>query len=223
MRARRLGLLALLGAAGACARSRATHPVEPGVTFAVHGAGSAFVVDRMRDGTTGVLAPPAWPRLPNAPELVLRSEGEVRAALWLVGRTRVLVRAEPSTIAPRTGEVLSSWDGGAVRLALWARDGRTLRTDTFRQEDEGAGPALLDREAAGATPLRGTYRAAVRDEAGAAVGWLRARLGPSAGAARAYDAALPPGIDDGLAAAAAVALDAEVAWIDDHAASARVS
>jgi len=222
MRSRRPALLALLGAAGACARSHATLPVEPGVTFALHPQGAGFVIDRMRDGTTGMLAAPGWFRLPNAPALVLRSEGEVRAALWLVGRTRVLVRAESSTIAPRIGEVLSSWDGGAVRLALWAGDGRTLRTDTFQREDEGTGPALLDREARTAS-IRGTYRAIVRDAAGVAVGWMRARIGASASGARAYDAVFPPGVEDGLAAAASVALDAEVGWIEDHAASARGS
>jgi hypothetical protein len=39
------------------------------------------------------------------------------------------------------------------------------------------------------------------------------RVQPSA---RLYDGALPPGVDDVLAAAAVVALDGEVAWIADH-------
>jgi hypothetical protein len=223
MRRRRLAVLAVtlvvLGTAAACARAPGTFPVETGVTFALHAEHGAFVVDRMRDGATGVLAAPGWLPTPNAPALVLRTDGDVRAALWRVGQSRVLVREGESTLAPRTGEVLSSWEDGAVRLALWARDGATLRTDTFRRE-QGTGPPLLSRDARIPIGVGGTYRATVRDAGDAAVGWMRAQIGE---ASRAYDAVLPRAVDDGLAAAAAVALDAEIGWIEEHAVDTRRS
>ena len=218
MGARRLTLLAVVGAVGACARGRATLPVDAGVAFAMHRRGDGFVVDRMREGGAGELVSPGWLSVADAPKLVLRSDGEVRAALWAVGRTRILVRAEASTRAPRTGEVLASWENGAIRLSLWTEGGRTLTTDTFRRsDDDRADHALLGRDADGGTAPAGTYRAALRDADGTDVGWVRARLRALPGVDRVYDAVLPPGVDDGLAAAAAVAIDAEIDWIEDHA------
>jgi hypothetical protein len=216
----RLALAVL--AAGACARSRTTLPVEPGATFAIHPERDGFVVDRMRDGGTGVLEEPGWLHDPSGPSFILRSGADIRAALWLVGRSRVLVREDPSTLAPRTGEVLVSWADGAARLTLWARDGSTLQTDTFGREDAGTAPALLsrDRVAAG---VAGTYRAVVRDAGGTAVGWMRVRIPPDPHEARSYDAAFPARVDDGLAAAASVALDTEVGWLEEHASGARGS
>ncbi|HYR95961.1 MAG TPA: hypothetical protein VEM57_04455 [Candidatus Binatus sp.] len=213
MTSKRLIALALLGAA-ACLRSPATVPVEAGVTFATHPEDGGFVVDRLRGGEAGVLSPPGWLRTPNAPTFVLRSDDGDRAALWLVGRSRVIVRGETSIRAPRTGEVISSWDDGAIRLALWSRDGSTLQTDTFRREGDGTAPPLLGRAA---QSLDGTYRATVRDREGAAVGWIQVRIEPDRPTSRAYDAVLPPGVEDGLAAAATVALDGEIGWIEQHA------
>jgi len=221
MRSRWALALAVL-AAGACARSRTTLPVEPGASFAIHPERDGFVVDRMRDGGTGVLEEPGWLHDPSGPSLILRSGTEVRAALWLVGRSRVLVREDPSTRAPRTGEVLVSWADGAARLTLWVRDGSTLQTDTFGREDPRAAPALLSRERA-PSGVDGTYRALVRDAGGTPVGWMRARIPRDPHEVRAYDAAFPARVDDGLAAAASVALDAEIGWIEEHAGSARGS
>ena len=215
MRPKRLALVALLLGAAACVRS-AGRPVDAEVTFATRPEHGGFTIDRLHDGATGVLTPRGWFRMPDAPTFVLRSDGEDRAALWLVGRSRVLVRSERSTIAPRTGEVLSTWDDGAIRLDLWSRDGSTLRTDTFVRDGDGSRPATLGRAAGARTDLRGTYRATVRDGQGAAVGWIRVRIGRDGDAARAYDARLPAGVEDGLAAAAAVALDREIGWIEEH-------
>ncbi len=209
-------------AAGACARSRTTLPVEPGASFAIHPERDGFVVDRMRDGGTGVLEKPGWLHDPSGPSFILRSGADVRAALWLVGRSRVLVREDPSTLAPRTGEVLVSWADGAARLTLWARDGSTLQTDTFGREGPGTAPPLLSRERA-TSGVDGTYRALVRDAGGTPVGWMRARITRDPHEARAYDAAFPARVEDGLAAAASVALDAEIGWIEEHAGSAQGS
>jgi hypothetical protein len=145
--------------------------------------------------------------------MVLRVGNETRAALWIVGRSRVLVRDDASTIAPRAGEVLSSWDGGALRLTLYPRAGAPLMTDAFAREGLHGGERLVRA----APRPSGAYRAPLRDGAGTEVGWLRVELGRSDGVPLVYDAVLPRAVDDGLAAAAAVALDGEVGWIVEHA------
>jgi hypothetical protein len=144
---------------------------------------------------------------PDAPEFVLRVGDETRAGLWIVGRTRVLARDSTDNRAARVGEVLSTWDDGAIRLTLYPRSGAPLASDTFR----AVGGRVLARSS---TPA-GTYRAALRDTNGAEVGWLRVDAG-AAGAPRAYDAVLPERVDDAVAAAAAAALDVELGWIAEH-------
>ena len=203
-----LALVATLGA-GACARPPGALPVDPGVTFAAHRDGERIVVDRLRAGGNGVLDPPGRFHGENPPDFVLRVDDETRAALWVFGRSRVLARAEASSVAPRSGEVLSRWDGGAIRLTLFARDGKALTTDAFVREDGRP----LARDAA-TTEMGGAYRAALRDASGADVGWLRVET-----ARRSYDGVFPPAVEDSIAAAAAVALDAEVTWLADHAAA----
>src|SRR5437773_1971329 len=121
-----------------------------------------------------------------------------------------LARRDAETTSPRTAEVLSAWDDGALRLTLFREGGPTLGVDHFARREGGADAGLLTR----AAPLRGTYRAAARDARGAPVGWLRVRVEPPA--APVYDGVLPDATGDALAAAAAVALDGEVAWIEEH-------
>jgi hypothetical protein len=209
---RTLAVLAAL-LAGCGARQVATLPTDPGVTFAAHRTGDRLVVDRTRSGESGRLDAPGRLREASAPDLVLRVGDETRAALWIVGRSRVLVRDDPSTIAPRAGEVLSSWDGGALRLTLYPRTGAPLTTDPFAREGLHGGERLVHT----APRPAGAYRAPLRDGAGTEVGWLRVELGRSDGVPRVYDGVLPRAVDDGLAAAAAVALDGEIGWIVEHA------
>jgi hypothetical protein len=191
-----------------CAHPPARLPVEPLVTFAAHRDGDRFVLDRMRTGTTGVLDPPGRFRADNAPDFVFRADDATRAALWVVGRSRVLVRDDASTISRRRGEVISDWEGGAIRLTLFAPDGAVLRTDPFVARD--GRPLARAASTARGMPVDDAFRAVLRDKQGAEVGWLRVR------SPRVYDAVLPAAVDDALAVAAAVALDVEVAWITDH-------
>ena len=203
-------LIAIAAAVGpGCARPQALLAPEPGVTFAAHHAGDRVTLDRLPSGARGALESPAWPHLPDEPSFVLRAGSETRAALWIVGHSRVLVRRDADTTSPRVAEVLSAWDAGALRLTLFQEDGPTLAVDRFARE-QGADPAPLSR----AAPLGGTYRAATRDAQGAAVGWLRVRVEPPL--APVYDGVLPDTIGDALAAAVALALDGEVAWIEEH-------
>jgi len=78
---------------------------DPEVTFAAHRAGDRLVLDRLPSGVRGVLEQPGWPHVPDEPNFVLRAGGEVRAALWVVGRSRVLVRRDAETTSSRTAEV----------------------------------------------------------------------------------------------------------------------
>jgi len=203
-----------IAAALGCARQEAWVAPDPAVTFAAHRAGDRLVLDRLPSGAHGALEPPGWPHTPDEPTFVLRAGGEVCAALWVVGRSRVLVRREVVTTSPRIAEVLSAWDDGALRLTLFQDGGPTLGVDHLARA-EGAEAALVMRGA----PLRGTYRAAARDVRGAPLGWLRVRVEPPAGPV--YDGVLPGAVGDALAAAAALALDGEVAWIQRHPSGAR--
>src|SRR5947199_10598151 len=197
-----------------CVREDSVLAPDPEVTFAAHRAGERLVLDRLPSGARGALEPPGWPPVPDEPTFVLRAGGEVCAALWVVGRSRVLVRREVVTTSPRIAEVLSAWDDGALRLTLFQDGGPTLGVDHLARA-EGAEAALVMRGA----PLRGTYRAAARDVRGAPLGWLRVRVEPPAGPV--YDGVLPGAVGDALAAAAARALDGEVAWIQTHPSGAR--
>jgi len=202
-------ILFVIAAGLGCARYDSPLVPDPEVTFAAHRAGDRLVFDRLPSGARGALEQPSWPHVPDEPTFVLRAGGEVRAALWVVGRSRVLVRRDAETTSSRTAEVLSTWDSGALRLTLFQEGGPTLGVDHFAR-GEGAEAALLAHGA----PLRGTYRATAHDARGAPVGWLRVRAEPPV--APVYDGVLPDPTGDALAAATAVALDGEVTWIEEH-------
>lgn len=205
-------LLLAFGVLGyGCGRLRVTLPVDAGITFAAHRAADGFVIDRTSAGATGRLEARGRLHQPDAPHLALVVGDAPPIGLWIVGRSRVFVRAGTSTLAPRAGEILSAWDEGAIRLTLYPASGPPLTTDTFRTR--GPGPARSLARTDG--DPSGSYRAVLRDGAGVEVGWLRVELGTTSDA-RVYDAVLPAAVDDGLAAAAVVALDAELGWIEDH-------
>jgi hypothetical protein len=198
-----------------CTRSPSTVPVDPEANFAAHTVDGRFALDRMTNGHRGVLEDPGWLRVPNEPAYVLRVDGETRAALWRFGRSRVLVRRDASTIAPRAGEAIATWDDGAIRLTLHLADASALHSDVFSREGGGGGPTVLTRSAGGVSGREGAYRAALRDGSGKQAGWLRVRLEPDEHAARIYDGRLPPAIDDAVAAAAVLVLDGELGWLSD--------
>jgi hypothetical protein len=210
-------LAAVLALASACGRGPRPIAVEPEATFAAHPTKGGLTIDRMRSGGSGALDTPGWLRGGGTPDWVLRAGGETRGALWVVGQSRILVRRGASSISARSGEAIAAWDDGAIRLALHLPDGSSFRTDAFAREGGGTGPALLSRAAQTVLEVRGSYRAALRDGGGAPVGWFRVRVGPYRAASRIYDAVLPAALDDALAAAAALVLDGEVSWIEDHA------
>jgi hypothetical protein len=209
---RRCVVITVLALSVGCARPARLLAPDPDVTFSLHREAGRLVIDRLPSGETAALASPGWLHDPDAPSFTLEWGHEPHAALWIVGRSRVLVRSELSTTAPRTAEVVPAWDEGAIRLTLFQTGGPTLRTDRFTADD---GRSVLSRAPNETSALEGTFRAAARDGAGTPVGWLRVRLEPPA--TPVYDGVLPLGTDDALAVAAALALDAEVVWLGEHA------
>jgi hypothetical protein len=213
------GLAALVLAAAACGARHATLPAEPDVTLAAHRDPEGLVVDRLPDGTSGLVVARGRFHADDAPALTLEVGRQRRVGLWIIGHSRVLVRDGTSATATRIGEVMSTWDDRAIRLTLYRGDGSALRTDVFQRADDGRGTRVLAREDAGAMDVDGTYRAAVRDAGEAAVGWMRVQIRPAERASRIYDAVFPPSVDGALAAGAAVALDAEIDWLENQATS----
>jgi hypothetical protein len=213
---RRSRLVAATVFALGCAALQHTVAVDPEATFAAHREHAGMVIDRLgRDGS-GTLAPAGWFRRPGDPTFVLRADGAEVAAYWLSGR-RVVVRRTAEEGAPAVGEIDPAWDdGGAIRLSLTGAEGSALRTDAFARQMADTGPATLTRASQTVIDVRGTYRATLRDGQGAPVGWLRVRVGPYLPAPRIFDGALPAAVDPALAVGAAVALDAEIDWIESH-------
>lgn len=200
----------------ACAMLHRPVPVDPEATFAAHKEHAGLAIDRLARGRSGELRPAAWLRRPGAPTFVLVADGQRIAALWPT-LDRVVVRGTTSPDAPLVGEVASSWDDGAIRLALHPAGGPAFRSDPFAREGGGTGSATLTRAAQTVIDVRGTYRATLRDSSGAAVGWLRTRISPYQEASRIFDGVLPAAIQPELAVAAAAALNGEIDWIEDHA------
>ena len=62
------------------------------------------------------------------------------------------------------------------------------------------------------------YRAELRDTGGAPVGWLRVTVSPFDVAPRVYDGSVPASVSPQMLTAALARLDAEVDWIEAHAA-----
>lgn len=204
-------LLALLVG---CARSHSVLVVDPDVTFAAHRDGDVFVLDRTRAGIPAVVEPASRLREDYASDLVLRPREGDPIGLWTIGRSRVLVRDGTSNFAPRAGEVVCDWDGGGIlRLTLHTRSAGVFPFDPFDGADDSRRPSRLAR---GARVDALAYRAVLRDARGEPVGWLRVLLPASEDAPRRYDAVLPASVDDAVAAAAVVALDAEISWIAAH-------
>jgi len=201
-------------AAVGCATLHQNVPVDPAATFAAHQEHRELVIDRLGPGRSGTLRPAGWLRLPGSPTFLLQADGDTIAALWLSG-ARVVVRQKPSEAAPLVGEVVPSWQDGAVQLTLQPAGGPALRTDHFVRMGVGSTPTLT-RAAQTVLDLRGSYEGTVRDANGGAVGWFRVRLGPYLPAPRIFEAALPAAVPSEIVAAAAAALDAEVDWIEDH-------
>jgi hypothetical protein len=213
--AARGAILVLAATLSACIALSRPVAVDPEATFAAHQEHARIVIDRLARGRSGELRPPSWLRTPGAPTWVLVADGQQLAAFWPEGE-RVVVRNAPSREAPPVGEVVASWDDQAIRLGLQPAGGPAFRSDVFAREGSGGGPDSLTRAAQTILDVRGTYRATLRDPGGAAVGWLRVKIGPYQEAPRIFDGVLPAAIQPELAAATVIRLGSEIDWIESH-------
>jgi hypothetical protein len=208
----RASLLLVAAVVSGCAATW-SRPVTPDAdaTFTAHREHDRIVVDDLGGGRRAELRPPGWFHGLGAPTFQLLVDGKPVAELRRSAE-RVTVAAGGAPV----GEVVTSWDQQAVGLRLVPAGGGAFRTDAFLREGGGTGFENLTRAAQTNLDVRGTFRAVVHDPAGAPVGWIRVRITPYQEASRIYDARLPPALKPELVAGAAMALDAEVDWIEDH-------
>ena len=189
---------------------------EPGVTFAAHLIHAGMMVDHMQGGEPARLQPLRWFHWPGDPDLVMRDGGSGYEGLWLRETGRVYVRSGTTQDAPVVARVEPDWDDNAIRLTLWPTTGPPIHSTVFERLDFGAGPDPLSRIAQTDAEVRGTYQAVLRAPDGTEVGWLRVQIGLHQPAFEMFEGALPASVDEGLAAAAAVALGSEIDWILGH-------
>jgi hypothetical protein len=116
------------------------------------------------------------------------------------------------------GAVDAYWEHGAIRLAFKSADGSVVRSDVFERIDGRRTTPVLGPPAETNLDVRGVYRAELRDTGGVSVGWLRVTVSPFDVAPRVYDGSVPASVSAQMLTAALARLDAEVDWIEAHAA-----
>ena len=210
-------ILAALGTLVVCGCGVRTISLQSDSSFAMHQENRVFVVDRPSSDTKSTVEPAGWVRLPGHPTWVLSPNDETLAAYWIDGNAGTTARSSQNASDQPLGMVHPTWENEAIRLHIAPGQGDPLDSDVFTRTDVGGGTLALDRTARTILDVRGRYQAALRDAAGTEVGWLRLRIGPYEQAARIYEAALPPGVDDRLGVAAVLSLAQEIDWIEAHA------
>jgi len=182
-------------------------------TFAAHDEHARLAIDRVQREGAGEIVAPGWLRPPGAP-LELRAGGRRLAALRPIGPGAVQVQTTGGGQPRAIGDVEPRWENGAIRLVLRAADGERFETGLFERVSAAGAPEHLSRAAETILDVRGTYRAILSDPRGTPVGWLRVEV--DSWGARSHAGALPEAVTPGLAAAAALALDSEIDWIETH-------
>lgn len=204
-------LICTLVLCSACMSWPGPAPTDPSADFVAHPGYRGLVVDRMNSGQQAVLV-----RAPSAPssagpDYVLEVDGQPIAALWVADHNHVTVRGRPDATAPLVGEVLASWEHGAIRLTFRSAGGSVVYTSPFDRIDSQNSPTTLDRELLSVSQdLPGIYRAELRNAQNARVGWLRVRILPYQGLPRDYDGVVPGPINGPLAAGAVALVDSEI-------------
>jgi hypothetical protein len=120
------------------------------------------------------------------------------------------------------GAVDAYWEHGAIRLAFKSADASVFRTDVFERIDGRHTTPVLGPPAETNLDVRGVYRAELRDTSGAPVGWLRVSVSPFDEPPRVYNGSVPAILSPQMITAALARLDAEVDWIEAHAADVNI-
>src|SRR5262245_57447881 len=179
--------------------------IDPGATFAAYRTHDGLTIARAPGGATGTVDAAGWSDM--APSFRVEVGGRTVARLRVPSTAQVDIDA-----GGVRGQVQPSWDDGAIRLTIRSTTGETLRTRTFRAIETTSGLSLLTRNAQTTLDMRGTYRSDLRDASDQVVGWLQVHVWEPSGR-HVYEAVFPEGFPTADAAAAALALDSEVAWI----------
>ena len=189
------------------------------VSLAASGAGAApfaarethrgLVIERA-GGPAARLAPNRTLfRRPSDPTFVYREGGAVTAAVWETGSSAV-VRSGTTESAPIVGRIVPSWNDNELMLSIEPAAGPAIRTTAFKRTS-GGGSDALDRDTSTREGLEGAYVATLTGKDGAKVGSMSVDVDPES--ATSFTGDLPSVIPAPLAAAAAQAVDAEVAFI----------
>jgi hypothetical protein len=199
---------AVIGAVMACAFVTVA-PAAFAATFSAREAHRGLLIDGP-GGTSGKLMTKGWFRRPGDPTFVYREGDVVVAGVWGSRPGVAVVRSGTTENAPVIGRIAADWNDDELRLTIEPAGGAALRTTVFERAS-GGGAAALDRGTSTRAALQGTYRAALTSAGGADAGWLSVDVDPAGATQFAGD--LPPAIPRALAAAAAAAIDGEVAFI----------
>jgi hypothetical protein len=116
------------------------------------------------------------------------------------------------------GAVDAYWEHGAIRLAFKSADASVIRTDVFARIDGRRTTPVLGPPADTNLDVRGVYQAELRDTSGPPVGWLRVSVSPFDVRPRVYDGSVPAILGPQMIITALARLDAELDWIEAHAA-----
>ena len=199
-----LVLAALCGCATVSSTAGLTPPdIDPQATFAAYKTHDGLTIARAPGGATGTVNAAGWSDL--APAYRVEVGGRTVAQLRVPSTAEVDVDA-----GGVRGQVQPSWDDQAIRLTIRSTTGETLRTRSFRAVEITSGLSLLSRNAQTTLDMRGTYRSDLRDASDRVVGWLQVHVWEPFGW-QVYEAVFPDGYPIADAAAAALALDSEVA------------
>ncbi len=185
-------------------------PVDRNLTFAAHETHAGLVIDRTAHGGTGIATPHGGFLHPVS---LLRTADAVEE-ITIMSPGRVVVERPTSGHETEVGRIEPAWDDNAIKLTIRPAQGPPVQTGRFHRTDSGAGGSVLTRLDRDRLDLEGAYRAALRSADGRDVGWLGLVVGESQPGHVMYEAVLPDGLDDGLAAGAAEALGSEIAYIE---------
>ena len=147
-------------------------------------------------------------RRPSDPSFVYREGGAVTAAVWESGSSAI-VRSGTTESAPTVGRIVPSWHDDEL-MSIEPTGRPAVRTTVFKRTS-CAGSSALDRDTSTREALEGTYVATLTDPDGANVGSMTVDVDPES--ATTFTGDVPSAIPAPLAAAAAQAVDAEVAFI----------
>jgi hypothetical protein len=178
-------------------------------TFSAQETHRGLVIHRAGSPAASLVPKPTLFRRPSDPSFVYREGGAVTAAVWESGSSAI-VRSGTTESAPTVGRIVPSWHDNELMLSIEPADGAAIRTTVFKRTS-CAGSSALDRDTSTREALEGTYVATLTGADGANVGSMSVDVDPQS--ATSFTGDLPPGIPAPLAAAAAQAVDAEVAFI----------